>query len=103
MEELASVAFPAVVHLRWLGDWVRIGTLRSLCPRPGALPSLLLAIHKRDAGLHERQEVRPVEPPPSGLRHVEELVGHQEPLCAGTRALRYALTEPRTSSTCRKR
>jgi hypothetical protein len=35
---------------------------------------------KRDAGPHERQQVRAVEPTPTSLRHVEELVGHQETL-----------------------
>jgi hypothetical protein len=38
------------------------------------------AIHEGDAGTHHWQKVCTVEPPPPGLRHVEELVGHQEPL-----------------------
>jgi hypothetical protein len=49
---------------------------------------------KRDAGPHERQQVRAVEPTPTSLRHVEELVGHQETLRSRALALRHALAEP---------
>jgi hypothetical protein len=51
-------------------------------PSPSAchLPLWLNAIHEGDDGTHQWQEVCTVEPPPTGLRHVEELVSHQEPL-----------------------
>src|SRR5690348_10660852 len=64
------------------------------CPGRGASgPLLPAAIHEADAGTYERQEVRAVEATPPRLRHVEELVGHQERLRAGARPLRHALAQ----------
>src|SRR5262249_22743949 len=77
------------------------------CPSRGprsrlaALAWPLHSVDQNDAGADERQEVRTVEPPPAGLRHVEELVGHEEALCARARALRHALAEPHRRETRR--
>src|SRR4029450_11361481 len=62
--------------------------------RPVPPGRLLYAVHERDPGPHEGQEVRPVEPPPPHLRHVEELVGHQEPLRPRPCALGDSLPQP---------
>ena len=62
--------------------------------RLATLPVWLNAIHEGDAGTHQWQKVCTVEPPPPGLRHIEELVGHQEPLRARACALRDPLTQP---------
>src|SRR6266571_6018510 len=62
-------------------------------PWLAGLPLLLDAIHEDDAGPDERQEVCAIEASPPGLRHVEQLVGHQEPLGPGARALRHALAQ----------
>jgi hypothetical protein len=38
---------------------------------------VLLAVYERDPSPHDWEQVRPVEPPPPGLRHVEELMTTQ--------------------------
>jgi hypothetical protein len=57
-------------------------TLRGSRSGLAALACLLHAVHESDTIPNQRQEVRAVEPSPAGLRHVEELVGHQQPLRA---------------------
>jgi hypothetical protein len=57
-----------------------------------AICRLLHAVHESDTLANERQEVRAVQPSPPGLRHVEELVSHQQPFRSRARALRHALT-----------
>ena len=63
-------------QMLWIGNLARSGSL---------LPSLRLhlsaflrhAIDERHAGTHQGQQVRPVQPAPPSLRHVQQLVGHQ--------------------------
>lgn len=43
-----------------------------------ALARLLHAVHEDDSLADERQEMRAVEASPAPLRHLEELVGHQQ-------------------------
>ena len=59
-----------------------------------ALARLLHAVHEGDTLADERQEVRAVEASPAPLRHVEELVGHQQSFRARACALRHALAQP---------
>ena len=60
-----------------------------------ALARLLHAVHEGDTLADERQEVRAVEASPAPLRHVEELVGHQEALrCALGDALGFGKSSP---------
>ena len=63
---------------------------------PAFCPS---AVRKAYVGPHERQEVGTIGPSPADLRHVQELVGHQEPLRARPGALRHTLAQPH----CRER
>src|SRR5262249_41205773 len=55
------------------------------------LALLLDPVHEADACSDERQEMCAVEPSQPRLRHVEELVGHQERLGPRPRTLRDAL------------
>ena len=67
---------------------------RSSRSRPPALVRLLYPIDEEDAGSDERQEKSPVVTSAPGLRHVQELEGHQEALRARASALRHALAQP---------
>ncbi len=79
----------------WTGEWDDArGALRGARSGLAALACLLPALHEGDAISNKRQQVRAVEPSPAGLRHVEELVGHQQALRPRARALRHALAEP---------
>ena len=72
----AHALFRRYCQMLWIGSLVRSGSL---------LPSLRLhlsaflrhAVDKRHAGTHQGQQVRPVQPAPPSLRHVQQLVGHQ--------------------------
>src|SRR5213593_760133 len=70
---------------------------RSSRSRPPALVRLLYPIDEEDAGSDERQEKSPVVTSAPGLRHVQELEGHQEALRARASALRHALAQPHLS------
>ncbi len=51
--------------------------------------------HRRTARrIAPEEQVRPVQPAPPPLRHVQQLERHQQALAARTRPLRYTLTQP---------
>ena len=79
--------------------WIRPAGSRGPRARAVGRRRLLHAVDERDPGPQEREQVRAVEPAPTRLRHVEELVGYQEPLRPRPRALRHALAEPRRPRT----